>query len=90
LRPKKNLDGLKVALDHHYRNNSHHPEHYTNGVNGFDLFDLIEMFMDWKAATERHTDGDIHKSIKINTNRFQLSKQLADIFKNTANRLFKK
>lgn len=37
---------MKVALDHHYENNSHHPEHYKNGVNGFDLFDLIEMFFD--------------------------------------------
>jgi hypothetical protein len=40
------LKGLKVALDHHYKNNSHHPEHYENGVYGFDLFDLIEMFFD--------------------------------------------
>ena len=31
---KEFLKGLKVALDHHYANNSHHPEHYENGVNG--------------------------------------------------------
>jgi hypothetical protein len=78
------LTGLKVALDHHYANNSHHPEHYRNGVDGFDLFDLIEMFFDWKAATERHNDGNIYKSIEINTKRFNLSDQLAQIFKNTA------
>jgi len=84
---KEYLKGLKVALDHHYENNSHHPEHYENGVNGFDLFDLIEMFMDWKAATERHSDGDIHKSIEINKDRFELSDQICDIFINTANRL---
>lgn len=78
---------LKVALDHHYANNSHHPEHYYNGVNGFDLFDLMEMFFDWKAATERHNDGDIRKSIVINKDRFKISEQICDIFRNTADRM---
>ena len=81
------LKGLKVALDHHYENNSHHPQHYDNGVDGFDLFDLIEMFFDWKASSERHHDGDIYKSIDINKDRFNISEQIINIFKNTANRL---
>ena len=81
------LKSLKIALDHHYANNSHHPEHYKNGVNGFDLFDLIEMFFDWKAATERHADGNIYKSIDINRERFRINEQICDIFKNTATRL---
>lgn len=81
------LKDLKVALDHHYKNNSHHPEHYTNGVNGMDLFDLIEMFFDWKAAGERHNDGNIFNSIKINQERFKLSHQVVDIFTNTAEKL---
>lgn len=81
------LGDLKIALDHHYKQNSHHPEHYKNGVNGMDLFDLVEMFFDWKAATERHADGDIHKSIEINKDRFGLSDQVCDIFRNTAKSL---
>jgi len=84
---KEFLKGSKVALDHHYENNSHHPEHYENGVNGFDLFDLVEMLFDWKAATERHADGDIRKSIEINKERFKISEQLCDIFRNTVNRM---
>ena len=84
---KESLNGLKVALDHHYANNSHHPEHYENGVNGFDLFDLVEMLFDWKASTERHADGDIHKSIEINKERFKISEQLCDIFLNTVDRM---
>lgn len=86
---KEFLAGLKVALDHHYAHNSHHPEHYENGINEFDLFDLIEMFFDWKAATERHADGDILKSIDINKDRFKISDQLCDIFRNTVNRYLK-
>lgn len=84
---KKSLSELQVALKHHYENNTHHPEHYKNGVNGMDLFDLIEMFFDWKAATERTKGGDIRKSIEYNKVRFNLSEQLIDIFNNTADRL---
>jgi len=84
---KEYLKGLKVALDHHYANNSHHPEHFENGVNGFDLFDLIEMAMDWCAAVERHDDGDIFKSLEINTERFQLSNQIVCILHNTFKRM---
>ncbi len=84
---KNYLKELKVALDHHYANNSHHPEHYKNGVNGFDLFDLIEMFFDWKAAGERHADGSIYKSIELNKDRFKLSDQVVDVFTNTAKNL---
>lgn len=87
---KELLKGLKVALDHHYAHNSHHPEHYSNGMNGFDLFDLIEMFFDWKAATERHNDGNIYKSIEINQKRFEYPDMIANIFKNTADRLWPK
>lgn len=84
---KSFLKELKVGLDHHYANNTHHPEHYEKGIDGFDLFDLIEMFFDWKAATERHNDGSIHKSIGINKERFKISDQLENILRNTAERL---
>lgn len=75
---------MEPALDHHYANNSHHPQHYENGVDGMDLFDIVEMFFDWKAAGERTKDGDIFKSININKERFGLSEQLVKIFENTA------
>lgn len=84
---KEFLKGLKVALDSHYSKNSHHPEFYSNGVNGMDLFDLLEMFLDWLAATERHSDGNIYKSIIINKNRFGLSDQVVNILNNTAEKL---
>ena len=81
----KYLVELKVALEHHYAHNSHHPEYHEKGIDGMDLFDLIEMFMDWKAASERHEDGDIMKSIEINKDRFNISNQICNIFKNTVN-----
>ena len=77
------LKELKVALEHHYANNSHHPEHYENGVNGMNLIDVIEMFCDWRAATLRHRRGDLSNSIKVNADRFNLDEQLVSIFNNT-------
>ena len=77
------LRGMKPAIDHHTKVNSHHPEHYENGVDGMNLFDLLEMLCDWKAATMRHNDGDIYKSLEINKDRFKMSPQLHIILKNT-------
>lgn len=77
------LKQLEPALDHHYAKNSHHPQHYPDGVDGMNLFDVIEMFFDWKAASERHGNGNICHSITVNRDRFKLSDQLTNIFKNT-------
>ena len=80
---KQFLIEMKPALDHHYAHNRHHPEHFDDGINEMNLIDLIEMFCDWKAATMRHNDGDITKSIEINRKRFGISDQLANILHNT-------
>lgn len=84
---KEHLKGMQVALDHHYASNSHHPEHYDNGVNDMDLLDIVEMLCDWKAATERHNDGDIMKSLEINKTRFNIDDQLFAILENTVKRM---
>lgn len=79
---------LKPALDHHYANNTHHPEHWKSGVDDMTLLDLIEMLVDWKAASERHNNGNINKSIELNGKRFEMSPQLVRIFENTAKKIF--
>jgi hypothetical protein len=63
--------------------NPHHPEHYSDGIDGMNLLDLVEMVCDWKAATLRHDDGDIKKSVEINQKRFGMSDQLTKIIRNT-------
>ncbi len=79
------LAAMKPALDHHYANNRHHPEHFKAGVEDMNLIDVIEMLCDWKAASERHNDGNIRKSIEKNADRFRLSPQLVRLLENTAN-----
>jgi len=109
------LEAMKPALDHHYANNSHHPEFYgyyaeCNGcfkrfeqdfigpcdecgytqfqlrpnIGGMSLFDLLEMLVDWKAATERHNDGNLANSIEQNQKRFGYSDETKGFLTNTA------
>jgi hypothetical protein len=80
---KAELKNLGPALAHHYEHNTHHPEHFANGIDGMSLFDLVEMLMDWKAAGERMDGGDIRRSLAINKNRFGISDQLWSVLANT-------
>lgn len=81
------LAQLKPALDHHYAHNSHHPEHWPNGINGMSLLDVLEMLCDWKAAGERHADGSMARSLQLNKGRFNISDQLHQVLENTAKEL---
>jgi hypothetical protein len=78
------LSRARTALDHHYAHNRHHPEYFPNGVDDMTLIDLVEMLADWKAASERRPDAEIHEGIRINAERFKLAPQLTNIFLNTA------
>jgi len=81
---------IKVATDHHYSVNRHHPEYFADGINGMNLVDLLEMLLDCKAASEHPTNGtqDIFKSIEINAERFHMEPQLKQILLNTATYLW--
>ncbi len=115
-----NLEKLKPALDHHYANNSHHPQHWPeveseealklerfmessqesipedvkeilkdhvlalrSPIGNMSLFDIHEMTLDWKASSERHSDGKIKRSIEENAKRFGIGRQLRRILENT-------
>lgn len=43
---------ISAGMEHHFLRNSHHPEHYPNGIYGMDLVDVVEMFCVWLAADE--------------------------------------
>ena len=84
---KQLLKELDPALQHHYANNRHHPEHHKEGINDMNIVDVVEMLCDWKAASERHNTGNIRKSIEVNAPRFNLSPQLARILENSVDLL---
>jgi len=77
------MDELRPTIDHHYANNRHHPEYHPNGIRDMNLVDLIEMLCDWKAAGERHKNGDIMKSIELNQKRFGYSDEFKQLLINS-------
>ena len=86
---KNCLKELSKVLAHHYKNNRHHPEHFENGIYGMNIIDLTEMICDWKAASERHNDGDIIDSISnINKDRFGYDDTMVMVLKNTTEKYF--
>lgn len=82
---KRRTDLLGPMIEHHRANNSHHPEFYENGIDGMDLFDIVEMFNDWKAASER--GESLTMNLEIACKKYKVSPQLESIFINTRDRL---
>lgn len=83
-------ENLKPALEHHYKVNRHHPEHYANGIYGMNILDATEAFFDWKATSDEQINSDFAKGLKINEERFEYSPELTLIFNNTAKAFPKK
>lgn len=75
---------LGPALEHHYVNNDHHPQFHPDGIAGMDLIQLLEMLCDWKAATERHANGNLRRSIAENAVRFGYNGEVARLLLLTA------
>jgi hypothetical protein len=84
---KEALKRLGPALAHHYAVNSHHPEHFPDGINGMNLMDVIEMVCDWMAAVKRVHDGDIQTSLPINQERFHIEDQMYAVICHTVDAL---
>lgn len=92
---KQAVADLGPALQHHYKHNDHHPEHFENGIEGMSLLSLMEMLCDWRAASERtkqRTDdpekvSTFESGLKFNQERFGYSDELAEILLNTAKEL---
>ncbi len=58
--------------------------HYEEAdINSMNLFDIVEMLMDWKVASDEQDGGDIRRSLEINTKRFKIGEQLKSILAQT-------
>jgi hypothetical protein len=81
------LVGMGEGLKHHYAHNRHHPEHFDDGIAGMNLIDVVEMLCDWIAATKRHDDGDIRRSLEIQQERFGYYDHIKRLLLNTVEAL---
>jgi hypothetical protein len=84
---KASLDEIRPALEHHYDHNSHHPEHYEEGIDGMTLLDLVEMLCDWSAAAMRSLDPNLRASLDYSAERFGIGPQLKSVLLNTMHEL---
>lgn len=75
------------GVAHHYSVNRHHPEYFTDGIAGMNLFDLVEMVCDWLAANMRAGGGDIDAMLAVNKERFGIDDQLFSIIAHTVGAL---
>ena len=91
---KRRTELLGPMIDHHRRNNSHHPEFHEfenggdcmHGINGMDLFDLVEMFFDWRAAN-LDRDAGAPMSLSFSCEKYHITGPLRHILFNTAENL---
>jgi len=66
------------AIKLHFARNSHHPEHYPNGMADMSLLDIIEMVADWRATNEvrlrkQATEISWEDSLEVQRKRFKLT-----------------
>jgi hypothetical protein len=80
---KAALAEMGPALDHHYAQEDHHPEHGDGTIGWMSLLQLTEMLCDWIAAGRRHEDSDIHRSIDINAGRFGYGEEIRALLHNS-------
>ena len=78
----------ETGVGHHYAVNRHHPEHFENGIKDMTLFDIMEMYFDWYAASLR-SDTGFEKGVEMNCNRYDIPDTLSQIFINTFNEYLK-
>jgi len=77
---KKALAQMGVGLKHHYEANRHHPEHFSNGIDGMNLADVVEMFCDWLAVAMAKKS---YIPFEVLRAKYDLSAQLAQILFNS-------
>lgn len=76
------LSQIKSAVQAHYECNTHHPEHYANGVLDMGLLDLMEMICDWRVAAEMN-GTDLAVSFDKCVERFDIPQELRTVLLNT-------
>lgn len=70
-------------FNHHYENNRHHPDHFSNGIEGMNLADLCEYIVDIISYYEELHVNNALDTVNKQKERFGLDEQLTQILKNT-------
>jgi len=77
------VDQIQPAIDHHYKNNRHHPAYHKNGFADMNLIDILEMLADWKAASRRSNNLSFEESLPIAFEKYSIPKNMQQHIINT-------
>lgn len=73
---------------HHYRENTHHPDHYDDKTYGMNIIDIVEMMCDVISYFDELESTKAFEIIDEQAERFGLSEELASILKATLTTYF--
>lgn len=80
------LERYRPILEHHYKFNSHHPEHYAGFIGEMDLIDILEMLCDWASRRDGLSIDETITLVEQQSERFHLPSILSSILLNTLKR----
>lgn len=68
-------ESLKSEMvQHHWKVNDHHPEHFEKGISEMDLVQIIEMVCDWRAVSIQK-NLNFHDMLQEQKKRFNPSEK---------------
>ena len=82
------MNRWKKFFIHHYAQNRHHPDHYSNGIDDMNLIDVAEFLADIVSYYEVLQAHDGEKVLNDQEKRFQINGQLRNVLSNTLNEYF--
>lgn len=77
------MDKWEKFFRHHYENNRHHPDHFREGILGFNLVDLCEFTADIISYVDTLHVGKAIEIVENQAKRFNLDFQITQLIKNT-------
>lgn len=79
------IERWKCFFEHHYKNNSHHPDHYkdTGGIYGMNIVDLAELMCDIISYIQQLNVSQAGKIIDEQKERFGIDDSIAILLLNT-------
>ena len=77
------LRRFSEVFNHHYKVNSHHPEHFINPEYEMTLIDMVEMLCDWFAYKQDIPIREGVELIREQCNRFGFSDTIISLLTNT-------
>lgn len=82
------INRYKEVFDLHYRQNRHHPEHWSGFYSEMDLIDVIEMLCDWLGYKDDITIKEAEELVNMQCKRYEFNSTFQSLLYNTLKNYF--